>query len=220
MGQHPAAETRSNSDDEAGVPADEPARSPLWRWGQHTLTALLLAAAVSLVVWYLARPEDDKSVSDVEITASASGPAPKLGREAPDFELQSLDGSTIKLSDLRGRGVWISFWASWCPPCRAENPDIESTYEKYKDAGLAVVAVNLGENPTTVSGYVERTDLTFPVGLDWTTGVAATYRIVGIPSHYFVDADGVLRYWRIGALSREQMEEKVESILPAAASPE
>ncbi len=218
MGDQPSVETPSGDDTGRGPSADA-ARSPIWRWGQHALTALLLAAAVSLVVWYMARPEDDKSVFDVEITASASGPAPKIGNPAPDFELQSLDGSVIKLSDLRGQGVWISFWASWCPPCRAENPDIESIYLKYRDDGLAIVAVNLGENPTTVSGYVERTGLTFPVGLDWTTGVAATYRIVGIPSHYFVDPDGVLRYRRIGALSREQMEEKVQSILPGALDP-
>lgn len=187
---------------------------------RNVLTAALLAVAVGVVVWYVARPEGDRSAYDVTLTAKASGPAPKLGQEAPDFRLPSLDGTFLQLSDFRGQAVWVNFWATWCPPCRAENPDIEATYLKYKGDGLAIIAVNLGEDPETVRGYVERTDLTFPVGLDFSTAVAATYRLVGIPTHFFIDADGVLREWRIGGLSREAMEEKVQSILPAGTATE
>jgi thiol-disulfide isomerase/thioredoxin len=109
--------------------------------------------------------------------------------------------------------VWISFWASWCPPCRAENPDIDEMYQKYKDQGLVVLAPAIGEDSGTVSGYVKRTDLTFTVGVDETTELAANYRIVGIPTHFFIDREGVLRVWRIGSMSTKTMEKNIEKIM-------
>jgi peroxiredoxin len=194
----------------------EPGHKGLRRAARHVLTALMLAVAVGIVAWYVGRPANESLSEAVTLTASASGPAPKVGREAPEFQMAGLDGGVIQLSDFRGKGVWITFWASWCPPCRAENSDIEATHNKYQDDGLVIVAVNLGESANAARGYVERTNLTFLVGLDPTTAVGATYRLVGIPTHFFVDPDGTLREWHIGALSREQMEEKVENILPVS----
>jgi len=190
----------------------ESARLP--RGIQHVVLTLVIGVVIAAVAWYFVQPGGEEPASQaVSLTAEASGPPPKVGEPAPDFRLTDMSGNLVQLSDFRGQPVWITFWASWCPPCRAENPDIEATYQKYREAGLVVIAVDIGEETSAARGYLERTGLSFLVGLDQTTEVSATYRIVGIPTHYFVDGDGVLQEFRIGALSRKAMDEKVEKLL-------
>jgi thiol-disulfide isomerase/thioredoxin len=176
---------------------------------------LAVAALIIGVVWFIGRPEAATSQA-ITLTASATGPAPRVDQPAPEFQLMTLDGRVVSLGGYKGRPVWISFWASWCPPCRAENPDIEEMYQKYKDQGLVVLAPAIGEDSGTVSGYVKRTSLTFTVGVDETTEVAANYRIVGIPTHFFIDREGVLRVWRIGSMSTKTMEKNIEKIMSTA----
>ena len=154
----------------------------------------------------------------VTLSVQASGPAPKIGSPAPDFRLTGPGGNVVQLSELRGKPVWITFWATWCPPCRAENPDIQAVYAANQAQGLQIVAINLGEEAATVRGYAERTGLSFPIVIDTTDEVAASYRLVGIPTHYFVDADGILRDWRIGSMSKKTMEDKVGKVLPSSGS--
>ncbi len=203
---------------EEGGPAQEIAfRPPFSRPGFGTIRNILATIIVGIViaglVWYFDRPGGAGGSESVTLTASPSGPAPRVGEEAPDFRVQGLDGQHLQLGDFRGRPVWISFWATWCPPCRAENPDIEEVYQKKREEGLVILALSIGEDAGTVKDYVERTGLTYTIGLDQGTEVAATYRIVGIPTHYFVDRDGILRDWRVGSMSKKTMEEKVEEIL-------
>lgn len=91
--------------------------------------------------------------------------------------------------------------------------------ESYRDAGLVTLAVDIGEDPETVRGYMERTNLPFVVVLDQDTEVAAGYRISGIPTHYFVDDEGILRDRRIGPMSKEEMERRVQELILGAAGP-
>ncbi|HEU4758834.1 MAG TPA: redoxin domain-containing protein [Dehalococcoidia bacterium] len=176
---------------------------------------LAVGAVIVGLVWFFDRPGAATSQA-VTLTSAPSGPAPHVGREAPDFEVRGLDGQTYHLSDFRGRPVWLTFWATWCPPCRAENPDIQEVYEANSDRGLVILALSIGESTETVRGYVQRTGLTYTIGLDQSTAVAARYRIVGIPTHFFVDADGIIRDWRIGSMSKKTMEKKVEGIMSPA----
>ncbi len=210
------------ADPEADPLADETLfRTPFPRPRIGALRNIFATIAVGAVivglVWYFDRPDAATSQA-ITLTASASGPAPRVGREAPDFEVKGLDGQTYRLSDFRGRPVWINFWATWCPPCRAENPDIQEVYEANADKGLVILALSIGESTETVRGYVQRTKLTYTVGLDQTTEIAARYRIVGIPTHYFVDKDGIIRDWRIGSMSKKTMEKKVDAIIAPAAA--
>jgi len=184
---------------------------------RNVLTSIIVGAMIAGLVWYFDRQESDATSSSVNLTAAASGPAPKVGMPAPDFRLVGLDGKPIQLSELRGHPVWLTFWATWCPPCRAENPDIQAVYAAKKDSGLVVLAVNIGEEPATVRGYAERTGLSFSIVLDAATEVASMYRSTGIPMHFFIDADGIVRDWRIGTMSKKAMDSKVESILTASA---
>jgi len=110
--------------------------------------------------------------------------AVEVGRTAPDFELTTLDGKTVRLSDFRGKGVLINFWASWCKPCRDEMPAIQRVYERHRDKGLEVLAVNIAETEVTVDGFVRHLDLTFPILLDPKPGSDS---VVRDRSHSFFD---------------------------------
>jgi cytochrome c biogenesis protein CcmG, thiol:disulfide interchange protein DsbE len=205
-------------------PADErlddyfrsPFRRPSVGSIRNIVGTLAVGAIIIGIVW-LINTQGAVTSQAITLTADASGPAPRVDQPAPDFQLRTLDGQTVSLSDYRGRPVWISFWASWCPPCRAENPDIQEMYQKYQAQGLVILAPAIGEDEGAVSGYVRRTGLTFTIGLDSSTQIAANYRIVGIPTHFFVDGDGVLRAWRIGSMNTKTMEQNLALIMQAEA---
>jgi peroxiredoxin len=180
---------------------------------RNIVATFCVGLAILGLVWYFDSPSGVGSSQAITLTAVARGPAPKVGQEAPDFRVQALDGQYYQLSDFRGQPVWINFWASWCPPCRAENPDIQAVYEANKADGLVVLAIAIGEDDGTVRGYAGRTDLTYTIGLDRGTDIAAAYRIVGIPTHFFIDRDGILREWRIGSMNKGTMEKKVAVIM-------
>lgn len=197
--------------------ADEDLTAVRWRPSpgalRNVVATVLVGIAIAAIVWFFDRPGSATSQA-VTVTASAQGAAPRIGRPAPDFEMTLLDGTTARLSDYRGRPVWINFWASWCPPCRAENPDIQEVYDAHRDEhGLVLLAPAIGERAGDVAAYMERADLSYPVGLDSDTQIAANYRILGIPTHVFVDADGVIREIRVGAMSKKTMEKNVEKLL-------
>ena len=199
-------------------------RTPFRRPRAGALRNILATIAVGLVivglVWFFDRP-NAAGVQAITLSASPTGPAPRLEREAPDFSVRTLGGEDVKLSDFRGRPVWINFWATWCPPCRAEAPDIQEVYEAHESEGLVVLAISIGESTNTVADYIKRTGMTVTVGIDEGTNVAAQYRIVGIPTHFFIDREGVLREWRIGSMSKKTMESKVGEIMsPVAAETE
>ena len=184
---------------------------------RNILATIAVGAVIVGLVWFFDRP-DAAGVQAITLSASPTGPAPRLEREAPDFSLRTLDGKEVQLSDFRGRPVWINFWATWCPPCRAETPDIQEVYENHESDGLVVLAISIGESPSTVSDYVKRTGTTLTTGVDQTTSIAAQYRIVGIPTHFFIDREGVIREWRIGSMSKKTMENKVKEIMSPVAA--
>ena len=180
---------------------------------RNIVATLLVGVAIAGAVWFFDRPGAAGSQS-VTVTASATTDAPHVGKPAPDFELTMIDGTKVHLSDFRGKPVWINFWASWCPPCRAENPDIESVYNAHKDTdGLVLLAPAIGEGRDSVAGYMQRADLHYPVGADSDTQIAANYRVIGIPTHIFVDRDGIVREIRVGAMSKKTMEKKLAQII-------
>lgn len=201
------------------LPVDDEADLDAVRWRpspgalRNIVATALVGVAIAGLVWFFDRPGGAKSQA-VTVTATAQGAAPRVGKPAPDFELTLLDGTKVRLSDYRGRPVWINFWASWCPPCRAENPDIQDVYEAHKDEhGLVLLAPAIGERREDVAGYMERADLHYPVGLDTDTQIAANYRVLGIPTHVFVDADGIVREIRVGAMSKKTMEKMIQKLL-------
>ncbi len=153
------------------------------------------------------RPSEVAATVVGQTTASSTPflPAPIEGAIAPDFELLDLDGNVQRLSDLRGSVVLLSFWASWCPPCEAEMPMLNAVYQRYRGEGLAVVAVDFDEPESTVRDFRDRLDLSFPVVLDPGGKVQQLYRILGYPTTFLVDRDGVIRAEHIGILSETNL---------------
>ncbi|MBM7600892.1 peroxiredoxin [Virgibacillus halotolerans] len=134
------------------------------------------------------------------------------GQIAPDFELTTLDGETVKLSDYRGKRVMLNFWATWCPPCRAEMPDMQKFHE---DKDVVILAVNLREtesNTEKVQAFIDERDLTFPVLLDEETVVADQYQIQPIPSSFLIDSDGRIHNKAFGALNYDLMVQEFEKM--------
>ena len=179
---------------------------------RNVIGTVLVGVGIAVAVWMFG-PTGAITSQSISVTVAATTDPPKVGKPAPDLELALIDGTKVRLSDLKGKPVWINFWATWCPPCRAENPDIEEVYNEHKDAdGLMILAPAIGEGRDTVAGYMERTDLHYPVGTDPTTQIAANYRVLGIPTHVFVDREGIIRDMRVGAMSKKTMEKKVALI--------
>ncbi len=131
--------------------------------------------------------------------------SPQIGGLSPDFSLTALDGSTFHLSDTRGRPVVLNFWATWCPPCRAEMPTIQSRSEEWGDA-LLVVGIEVGEPPNEVQSFVDSFGLTFPVVLDRQGNVARRYQVQGLPTTVVLDADGVVQARHIGAMREQDLD--------------
>jgi peroxiredoxin len=188
----------------------------------NTLSALIFAVVAGALVWFFAfKTGNGEATSQaVSLTTAASGPGARVGQPAPDFRAVALDGLPVELRALRGRPVWVAFWATWCPPCRAEAPEIEAAFETYRDQGLVVVAVDVGESFGTVRDYAQRAGLTFTVAGDPNTEVAAAYRVTGLPTHVFIDAEGVVRDIRLGALSTKVVRQELAAILAPSSQPE
>ncbi|KML36888.1 TlpA family protein disulfide reductase [Cytobacillus firmus] len=137
------------------------------------------------------------------------------GSLAPDFELTDMEGNPVKLSDYRGKAVLLNFWASWCPPCRAEMPHMEKLYKKYKDKKFDILAVNLTnteKNNGDAEKFVKELGLTFTIPMDVKGTVGADYNIMAYPTSYFIDSDGVIREKVLGALNEEYMEKEIKKL--------
>ena len=191
----------------AGRPRAAPGRGAL-----GTLVIVVVTAAILMAVAYLSDRRDpattEGSVTSVTVSGTATGAAPTVGQAAPDFTALTADGTTVRLSEFVGKPVWLTFGASWCQPCRAENPDIEATYRTIS-ADVVVLQVYMSEDAGTVRDYRDRVGLTYLTVPDPSERLASEYRILGIPSHFFIDANGVLRDMKIGSLDPASMQAAV-----------
>lgn len=137
----------------------------------------------------------------------------KKGNMAPDFELTTVDGEAVKLSDFQGQKVLLNFWATWCPPCRAEMPDMQKFHEKNEDA--VILAVNLRETENSgrnVEDFLEEHGITFQVLLDEETTVANTYNAQALPTSYLINTDGTIHNVAIGPLNYDLMVEAFDEM--------
>ena len=140
------------------------------------------------------------------VTESDLAPAPVIGHPAPDFTLTGLDGNAVGLSDFRGKVVFLNFWATWCPPCRGEMPEMEEVYQEYRDKDVVIIGVDLGESRSSVQSFVEENGYSWTFVIDSIGEVARDYMVTGIPSSFFIDRDGVIRALQVGSMSKALME--------------
>ncbi len=112
------------------------------------------------------------------------------GEAAADFEVETFDGETLRLSDLNGKVVVLNFWASWCPPCRWEMPFFETMWQEYRDQGVVFVGIAMSDTLENVKAFAEEAGVTYPVALDTTTEIARAYEVLSLPTTFFIGKDG------------------------------
>ncbi|MFS0575461.1 TlpA disulfide reductase family protein [Sporosarcina sp. 179-K 3D1 HS] len=183
----------------------------------YVVAALLIGAMVVMMVKSkLDKPEPVVYTSE-EQKAMDSIPGLKKGEIPPDFELTTLDGETVKLSEMKGKKVVLNFWGSWCPPCKAEMPHMQKYYKKnaVKD-NVEFLAVNLtsGEKKglPAVEQFVDAYGLTFPIPLDETGEIAQQYQVMIIPTTYFIGTDGVIFHRHIGPMDEKIIKSLVREM--------
>ena len=131
---------------------------------------------------------------------------PLEGQAAADFSLPTLAGSNLSLTAYQGQEVLLHFWATWCKPCVKEMPEIEAAHRALKEKGLAVIAVNVGEEREAVARFTDTHGFTFPVALDKNWDVASEYNIIGLPVSVFIGRDGRIKeVVQGGSLTRESI---------------
>ncbi len=140
-------------------------------------------------------------------------PAPRPGFLAPDFELSDLQGTAVRLSQLRGQIVLINFWATWCPPCQAEMPALQAIYEEYQSNGFIILGINTtsSEVVSTIPDFVAAHGLTFPILLDPQDKATSAYQITGMPTSFLVGRDGIIQQAIVGPINESVLRSWLSS---------
>jgi peroxiredoxin len=171
-----------------------------------SLAAGLALIAVSLLgFWWLGRQTPDDP--------AAANSRPQVGQLAPDFVLRDLAGNSRRLSDLHGKVVLVNLWATWCPPCIAEMPELAALYLSHKDEGFVILGVDDQERNETVSEFLKRNPLPYSILLDPDSRVSRAYGVDFLPMSILLDRRGVLRAMFPGQSNRVKLEAEIKPLL-------
>ncbi|WP_029192669.1 thiol-disulfide oxidoreductase ResA [Paenibacillus harenae] len=138
----------------------------------------------------------------------------QVGDQAPDFILEDMEGNKVQLSDLKGKGVFLNFWGTWCEPCEKEMPFMERQYNQYKNLGLEILAVNVGESDVAIESFVKKHGLTFTVLKDKDRAVTEAYDITPIPTSFLIDNNGKVLKIITGSMTERDIANDMELIKP------
>lgn len=134
---------------------------------------------------------------------------------APDFELTTFSGETIRLADLRGKGIVLNFWASWCVPCRTEAPLMETAWRRERDKGIVFIGLAYLDQEPAAQAFLDEFDITYPTGPDLQSAAARRYRITGVPETFFIGPDGKIVSAVIGPIvSADHLTQQLDAIRP------
>ncbi len=182
------------------------------RWIALLLTVLLLLTMVGCTGGPVSTPSGESAT----IPSGSGTTSTESKTWAPDFTVYDADGKAHKLSDFRGKPVVLNFWASWCPPCKAEMPDFQKEFEAQGE-NVQFLMVNLtdGQQETisTAMAHITKEGYTFPVYFDTAYSAVIAYGIRSIPATYFIDAQGYLVAQATGAIDRETLQKGISMIL-------
>jgi cytochrome c biogenesis protein CcmG/thiol:disulfide interchange protein DsbE len=151
-------------------------------------------------------PQAALSVSNIE---------PAIGSLAPEFSLQTLDGQSVQLSELRGKNLLISYWVTWCIPCIEELPVLNRLYQEYQSEDLVILSVNgiQQDELDKVTATISEMGITLPVALDQSEILWDSYWVRFLPTSFFIDETGIIRYIQLGSLTEENLRIKIEELI-------
>ena len=198
--------------------------TPVQSRTQQIMVVVGVAVVIVLGAFWLARSQGMSELGDGGVNSNL---LPQVGEPAPEFMTLYADGEVLKLSDLEGQPVWLNFWGSWCPPCRAEMPELQAAWEELEPRGVVMIGVSMKEHPKDAVAYADRSGATFPIATDpnWLTAVAdpeafpelfetaETWEIRNYPTHVFIDREGIVRAVVLTQMDTETAVEYGEMIL-------
>jgi peroxiredoxin len=173
-------------------------------------------------------PNDPKATqfvldADAKIGVRVGQIAPELSvplQDGTTYQLTDLNGRPVRLADLRGKAVWINFWASWCPPCQSETPVIRDLAERYADRGLVVIGISVQETSVSdVRAYATRYQLGYTIAADLSGNIFRLYHPPGLPTQVFVGPEGAIRSVVLAPLTETDAVAQIEAILPRSPGP-
>lgn len=174
-------------------------------WRRVILTVLLIAPLLALLAFGFSR--DARYIT-----------SPLLATSAAPFSVTLFDGNELALEDLRGKAVFLNFWASWCPPCRAEARDLEAAWQKLKDKEVVFIGVALQDTDQASLEFLKEFDVTYPNGRDPSGKIAIDYGVWGIPESFFIDPQGQITYKHVGGIRAAMVVDKLNEALQGIVS--
>ncbi|MGL4649344.1 MAG: TlpA family protein disulfide reductase [Caldilineaceae bacterium] len=198
-GSEPSLEPQPGGPGAEGVPGEATRNVAVQRWTMG-IVALILVAFVGFLAWGLIRT----NVSEQRAAGSA-----------PPFEFTTFEGETISLESLRGQGVVLNFWASWCDPCRDEADLLEQTWRREQGNGIVFIGLDYLDQEPAALAYLDEFDVTYPSGPDLQSEAARRYGIKGVPETFFISPEGAIVETVIGPLSsQQQLDGLLDQIRP------
>jgi peroxiredoxin len=177
-------------------------RSPSKRSRSRIAISLGLAFAIVIGAWFVAGQQGLDSLGQGGVNQRL---LPRAGDPAPDITVTDILGNQVRLSDLEGQAVWLNFWGSWCPPCRAEMPEIQAAYEQVATEGVIMLAISLNEPAIDAVQFAVRNNVTFPIYIDqYQTATGDAYPIYNFPTHIFIDPTGVVSRVVLSEMSTDE----------------
>ncbi|UZJ78132.1 TlpA disulfide reductase family protein [Fictibacillus sp. KU28468] len=176
------------------------------------IIVLILVGLIGLALWTSkqeAQPKDRNASRGTFSAVEENGHTGlKPGNKVPDFTIMALNGEKVSIKDYRGKKVILNFWATWCPPCRKEMPDMQKVFNQYEEKKLEILAVNLRyteKSTDSVSEFVKERKAAFPILLDTDGTVSKKFQAVSLPTSYLIDSKGIIQKKIIGPLSQNLM---------------
>jgi DsbE subfamily thiol:disulfide oxidoreductase len=152
--------------------------------------------------------------TETPLPTATEKPAPEIGSPAPEFTLPDLKGNSVTLSELRGQRILLNFWATWCGPCKAEIPHLINAHLNNADQGFQVVTIAYQETAEQVDAFTKDAGYPFVMLVDEMGSVSYDYRIVGLPTSYFINEEGIIVSRFIGPMNAQILSQHMSKLMP------